>query len=313
MDQDFITRISQTIQNQDDSDWVVAANIFELLFSWYKNALERMRGDRPQLIIGFSKISNALIQGTSKIENISDLISIADPGVSIERKIALADEKMKGLTREVDTLRENLVSLEDKEQKNRDLLNQKEELEGKLSRYTGLSTCDPKIITELRNQVDIFEKSKPWLIQADQLRSKLSTEIPIIKTLTGESLVALDANCQEELRELQRNIDQSHTQIRQSEQFIEKLHQEASELVEELAKKQQEYEIAEKLINERREILQQYFEADKEIARAIDNQESNNAKEMLDQIEAKLEKVDDALSKAISANERNQKLRKIPL
>ena len=104
----------------------------------------------------------------------------------------------------------------------------------------------------------------------------------------------------------------AYNEVNQYNHKLTQIKQDLCTVEAELTEKKKLYQDAEKELQNRKEILDMYIKVDSEIASAINNSEAKNAKQILEEIESKLENVDDALRQAISMN-KNTDLLPIPL
>lgn len=313
MTSELIQKLAQILADTDQPDWKRSAQVLALAFEWNRESLHLVNGSRSEFIQGLNELVEALNKVRETFTRLNSLIEKASPNSRMRDDLKKEQDEFLNRTKELETLQAEVIELEQLEKKNQELIKEKSRLSERRTELSGLASFDSAIVDTLRQQVDAIEKAKPWLLEYENFRKKLEDGLPQLVLLSGDALMSLQERDRQDLKKVQELLNDMQTEAHQQKMALDQINQNVLTTQESIEAKKKQYADAENQLRTRKEILDQYIQVDQEIASVISNTDAKKAEQLLDEVEASLRGVDEALRLAIIANEKAQKIQNIYL
>jgi len=313
MTSELIQKLAQILADTDQPDWKRSAQVLALAFEWNQESLRLVNGSQSGFIQGLNELVEALNKVSESFTRLNSLIEKVSPNSRLREDLRKEQDEFLNRTKEVETLQAEVIELEQLEKINQEIIKEKNRLSERQAELSGLASFDPAIVDALRQQVDAIEKAKPWLLDYENFKKKLEDSLPQLVLISGDALMSLQERDRQDLKKAQELLNNLQIETHQQKVALDQINQNVLTAQEEIEAKKKQYADAENQLRARKEILDQYIQVDQEIASVIDNTDAKKAQQLLDEVEASLRGVDEALRLAIITNEKAQKIQNIYL
>lgn len=302
MSNNYTQELTQLLADTSQPDWKRSAQALALVFSWNRAAFEKSRGSRAVLLQAIHELAKALAEGQAGSTAIEPLVEQAMPGQSLRNALKIEQESISRREAETKALQSDLTRLEQLELANRSMMAEFEELKARQDELAHIEKFDPSLVDSLRKQVEEIESSKPWLRDVQQLTAKLKKGIPLLSRAFSEALLVMKEEDRRELGQARSALEAAQAEAARHKEMLMQAERDVQAARAELSTMQERYQNIQNELTQRRAVLDQYIQADREIAAAISSSSTLDAQQALDTIEAQLHSVDEALQRAIEAN-----------
>ena len=307
MTENPIQKLAQLLTDASQPEVTRSAQAIAVAISWNREMLNNVP-TRAGLLTGLSELVKALSIGRDAYSEMELLIDRANPSPTLREKIKSEQVSLAQNTAKIMDLKSQVAKLEQLQLDNQGLLEEQRILQSRRQELAILETFDSSVVSSLRQQVQALQEAKPWLLALESQVNQLNIEIPAVAKLSGDALMILQEKDRQFLKNIQQDFENIKAGASQKSSQLELIKQNIATITAETAEIEKRFANAKEELRQKKEILDEYYRADQEIARAINNWESKSAQQLLNDIEAKLKSADEALRLAIEANEKAHKI-----
>lgn len=301
-------KLTQLLNNSDQPEWKRSAQALALSFAWNRETIGSTVTSRADLISALSELANALVEVSKSSQGFEALIDKANPGPTLREILVSEQTALSQRAIEVKTLQNEVENLEKLERDNSALIDKQSELQARHQKLANLESFNPTVIDSLRIQIEAMEAAKPWLLELEKYLNNLQEGLPQFAKLSGEALMVLQEKDRQEINKVQKDLNDIQAEAKQKSIVLEQTNKNILAIKEDIATRQKRYAEAEGQLHQVKEVLDQYIKVDREMAMAINNPEVKEARQLLDEIETRMQGVDAALRIAIEANQKAQQI-----
>lgn len=271
-------------------------NKMEELSKQFCENIDPAKLTRGQALRLLGRLSDLMEKIQICLNKLPDIKQVARPGPSLKEEIHVREVKIREKARDLESLRQEVEKLAEIEEQ---LHQQERELKRLQKRKEHLERLKALVesgaLEEMRKQVAYLERQQE-LLEAEELEQALAKGARKVAQLSEAHIQLLNSEAQ---KLLQIAIDKEKELVEAQERL-----QEARE----------RYRCIEEALQQCRDELKPYEEADRRIAEVIlQGERKLEIREALDKVKAALEAIDEALRRAIDENEKQQQRQPIYL